>query len=93
MDCHKSGKLLGATVLGEPPHLHAFDFQETLALWQRKEKSNHYETLPEGCPQERCTLQGQGLNRSLSHPGERAFLPWEAPLAFLSHLRGEKRKG
>lgn len=66
MDCHKSGKLLGATVLGEPPHLHAFDFQETLALWQRKEKSNHYETLPEGCPQERWT--GLSRGRDLTDP-------------------------
>lgn len=41
MNYHDGEKLLGPQ--RGAPTLHGFDFQETLALWQRQEKSNHCE--------------------------------------------------
>ena len=49
MNYHDGEKLLGPQ--RGAPTLHGFDFQETLALWQRQEKSNHCEIHPELFPQ------------------------------------------
>lgn len=64
MDYRENEKLLGATVLEGHPHFHACDFQETLALQQRRERVTIVNQAQRGAP------QGPRLTRARPTLGE-----------------------